>query len=167
MTEYDPYIEIRRKNMNILLKRRFEGRQQSMATAMDVSQQSISAWVKVGPKAKPIGDRAARNIEKLLGLERNSLDKEDFLPGEEGSPNLVDRKAQYQVVKPGDVIELVCGRWLLCTDCGQRFLMAIDLDIQPIGKIKRSQDLADIEEKFSYEQLGGFQKIGQVKFDPT
>ncbi|MBQ68916.1 hypothetical protein CL689_02520 [Candidatus Saccharibacteria bacterium] len=161
MTEYDPYIDIRRKNMNRLLQERFEGRQQSMATAMNVSQQSISSWVKEGPKARPIGDRAARKIEKTLGLDRYALDKGGIFTIEHNQ-----KDTNSQAVGPGDVLELDCGRWLLCTDSGQRFLMAVDLDTHPVGKIKRSQDLDEIEEKFSYSQVSGFRKIGQIKFDP-
>lgn len=167
MIPSDKYTEIRKANVRILLKERFGDRQVSLAEELGVSQQAVSTWVSESEKSRPMGERAARNMEEKLGLKRYSLDSETFAKDHgftaqqtKGPSNLPST-----ILAPGDVVQLKDNKIVVCTDSGSRIFMAVDLSDHTIAAILSTDDLTDIEERFYYHEHRHIKKVGFIELN--
>lgn len=67
--------DIRRANLNALVRVRFGGNQSALASAVDRQASYISRCLaEPGKNSKPIGEKFARHIEQALGLMAGALD---------------------------------------------------------------------------------------------
>ena len=162
MPESDIYAPARARNIGVLLKTMFGDRQQGMADALGVSQQAVSAWVREGKNARPLGERAARKIEEKLGLPRYSLDSVEDLnltsmpPGPRASVH-DDRRASKIAI--GDIVE-ISNEVFLCTDIGERYFMAVNLATHTLQSAVNIDHLSEIEERFLYQKVDDIRKVG-------
>lgn len=167
MIPSDKYTEIRKANVRILLKERFGDRQVSLAEELGVSQQAVSTWVSESEKSRPMGERAARNMEEKLGLKRYSLDSETFAKdhGFTAQQTEVPSNLLSTILVPGDVVQLKNNSMVVCTDSGSRIFMAVDLSEHTIASILSTDDLTNIEERFYYHEHRQLKKVGFIELN--
>lgn len=167
MLKSDKYAEIRKSNVRILLKERFGDRQAALAQELGLSQQAVSTWVSESEKSRPMGEKAARNMEEKLNLKRYSLDSETFAKDHGFSALQPSRLSNLPttILSLGDVVQLKDNKIVVCTDSGSRIFMAVDLSDHTIAAILSTDDLTDIEERFYYHEHRHIKKVGFIELN--
>ncbi|MGS1117447.1 hypothetical protein [Castellaniella sp. UC4442_H9] len=69
-------IDLRRKNLQRLIEKRFDGKQKNFTTSTGIAPSQISQWLSTGDgvSTRNISERSARRLEVRLGLPAGWLD---------------------------------------------------------------------------------------------